>query len=95
VTKRGRILWFGGAGVVALAGVVAALVDHSAVGQILAVVLISLGLVLGTALVFYEVGRSEDRERAREAAARAPRARRPAPRRSHLGRMRGSRRGLR
>ena len=95
MTKRRRIQWFGGAGVVVLAGVVAPIVDSGGLGQILALVLISLGLVLATALVFYEVGLSEDRERARDAAQRTPRARPLAPRRSHLERMRGSRRGLR
>ena len=95
MSKRRRIQWFGGAGVLVLAGVVAPIVDSGGLGQILALVLISLGLVLATALVFYEVGCSEDRERARDAAQRTPRPRPPAPHRSHLGRMRGSRRGPR
>jgi hypothetical protein len=62
-------------------------------GEDLALVLISLGAVLAVSLVFLEVGFSEDRERAREEAARARRddkARRSArPGRTRLERMRG------
>jgi hypothetical protein len=94
MTRRRRIQWFGGAGVVVLAGVAAVIVDSGDLGQMLALVLISLGLVIATALVFYEVGLSEDRERAREAAARTPRPRPLKPRRTRLDRMRGRRRGL-
>jgi hypothetical protein len=66
-------------------------------GQILALVLVGLGLVALTSLVFLEVGLSEDRERARETAAaarkagRAPRRRALRPR---LERMRGQSRRL-
>jgi len=67
-------------------------------GQLLALVLISLGLIQATALVFYEVGLSEDRERAREEEAarqRDPkRLRRPLAR-VRLERRRGQRRRLR
>lgn len=69
MTKRARILSFGCAGLLVLAGIAGAVAFGGATGQILALVLISLGLVLATALVFLEVGLSEDRERAREARA--------------------------
>ncbi|MBV9800711.1 MAG: hypothetical protein JO039_21880 [Solirubrobacterales bacterium] len=69
MTKRARILSFGCAGLLVLAGVAGAVAFGGGTGQILALVLISLGCVLATALVFLEVGLSEDRERAREAQA--------------------------
>ena len=83
-----------GAGVVVLAGVVAPIVDSGGLGQILALVLISLGLVLATALVFYEVGLQRGSRAGTGGSGSgllAPRP--PAPRRSHLDRRRGSRRG--
>lgn len=89
-----------------LAGIAGAVAFGGTFGQVLALVLIGLGCVLATGLVFLEVGLSEDRERAREAAQaeRAPAEPRPAPahglrlpeRRSpRLQRLRGSRRRLR
>ncbi|HEY2438269.1 MAG TPA: hypothetical protein VGH93_13895, partial [Solirubrobacteraceae bacterium] len=62
--------------------------------EVVALVLIGLGFVEATGLVFLEVGLSEDREREQAAQAgrsRAPRLRRPLRR---LGRMRGERRRL-
>jgi hypothetical protein len=63
-------------------------------GQLLGLALIGTGAVLATGLVFLEVGSSEDRERAREAALseRTGRQLRPRPR---LGQSRGHRRRLR
>lgn len=102
MSRRGRIVWFGGAGGLVLAGAVCAVLVADGLGQILALVLIGLGLVLATALVFYEVGLSEDRERAREEAAARRQAERAATRRGTPGtarrrgfdRMRGRRRRL-
>lgn len=95
MSKRGRLIGFGSALGLVLAGIAGALSFTGTLGQVLALVLISLGLVLATALVFYEVGLSEDRERAREAARRSeppgPPRRRP---RLHLERRRGQRRRL-
>lgn len=87
---------FGAAVVLVLAGTGGAIAFSGTFGQVLALVLVGLGFVLATGLVFLEVGLSEDRERAREEARRAraaesPRAR---PRRPRLQRMRGSRRRL-
>lgn len=96
MSRRSRILSFGSAALLVVLGTVGAIAFSSTVGQVAAMVLIGLGLILATGLVFLEVGLSEDRERARE----AQRARRegapphPAGGR-RLGRLRGSRRKLR
>jgi hypothetical protein len=72
-----------------------------ALGQNLAFVLVALGLVLATCLVFYEVGLTEDHEREREATererARAAKDPHPTERRTRtpLDRMRGRPRRLR
>ena len=101
MTKRARILAFGSAGILVLAGVAVDVLTSGTLGQLIALVLISIGFVLATSLVFLEVGLSEDRERAREEAreeARQPvsgtrrRTLRPRPR---LERMRGRPRRLR
>jgi triosephosphate isomerase len=95
VSRRSRIVGFGSAGLLVVAGAVSAAVFGAGTGEILALVLISLGCVEAVSLVFAEVGFSEDRERAREAE-RAARAARPAQRRpsTRLDRMRGRRRRL-
>jgi hypothetical protein len=91
MSQRARIAGFGGAGVLVFAGVLGAVFAGGTVGQLLALVLISSGFVLATSLVFLEVGLSEDRERAREAAEARRRAalrQRVWPQRSGLGRSR-------
>src|SRR5437588_309205 len=65
MTNRGRIIGYGLAALLVLLGAVGAAVAGGG-GQLLALVLIGLGLVLATSLVFFEVGLSEDRERASE-----------------------------
>jgi hypothetical protein len=108
MTKRGRIVGYGAAALLVIAGGLSAAVAGGGLGQALALFLIGLGLVLAVSLVFYEVGLSEDRERAREreAARRRDRAKeREAARRSgqtqggrprpRLERMRGRPRRLR
>lgn len=99
---RSRVISFGVAVVLVLAGVAGGVGFGGTFGQILAFVLISLGLVLATALVFYEVGLSEDRERAHEETRRQERERPPERphqarrlRRERLERLRGQRRRLR
>ena len=90
-----------------VAGAVCAVVIAGGLGQILALVLIGLGLVAVTSLVFFEVGLSEDRQRTRDAAAVAsarrarddspaegPGARERRAPRPRLGRMRGQSRRL-
>ena len=97
MSRSSRIVWFGSAALVIIAGIVCAAVFAGGTGQILALVLIGIGLVLATSLVFLEVGLSEDRDRARESKA-PPRnspakpTRRAPPR---LQRSRGHRRRLR
>lgn len=84
MTSRSRILSFGSAGAVAVIGGVCAAVFPGLTGQLLALVLISLGLGAIVLLLFYEVGLSEDKERAAEQARakeRADRGTKPHPRR--------------
>lgn len=105
MTRRSRILAFGSTGLLVLAGVLCAILVADGLGQTLALVLIGIGLVGATSLVFFEVGLSEDHERTREeeeAAARLARegATGPEPRstrarpRWRLRRMRGESRRL-
>ena len=65
MTRRARILAFGSAAVVTLAGVGAG-VAGGLLGQVLAIALITLGLGGALLLAFLEVGLSEDRDRASE-----------------------------
>jgi hypothetical protein len=60
--------------VLVVVGAVVAVLRQDVFGQAAAVALVSIGLVAATSLVFYEVGLSEDRDRARESAARRRRA---------------------
>jgi len=97
MTKQHRIASFGAAAALVAAGVVCAVVIGGGTGQILALVLIGLGLVLATSLVFLEVGLSEDREY-RRALERGPdnRGGRPrSARRPSIERSRGHRHRLR
>ena len=65
MSRRSRIVGFGSAGLLVLLGIACAVVFGGTLGQNLAFALVALGLVEGTALVFYEVGLTEDRARAR------------------------------
>jgi hypothetical protein len=95
MTRRSRIVGFGSAALLVVAGIACAFVFSGTLGQNLAFVLVALGLLLGTALVFAEVGFSEDRERAREEE-RQRKSQPPArPARRPLDRMRGRSRRLR
>ena len=62
---------FGSAAGVAVIGGICAAVFPGLTGQLLALVLISVGLGAVVLLVFYEVGLSEDKERAAEQKRRA------------------------
>lgn len=64
MSPRARIASYGSAVSLILAGSALAILVGGGTGQILAFVLIALGLVAITALAFLEVGLSEDRERA-------------------------------
>jgi hypothetical protein len=63
VAPRSRILAFGSAAALAVAGGVCAAVVGGTTGEILTFVLLSAGLGGAVLLVFLEVGLSEDRER--------------------------------
>jgi hypothetical protein len=96
MTKRARILVFTPCAVAVVAGAVCGALVGGTTGELLAFVLIGLGLVAATSLVFLEVGLSEDRERERRrrlAQARGESRRRLTP--SPLGRARDHRRRLR
>jgi hypothetical protein len=109
LSRRSRIVGFGSAALLVVAGAACAAIFAGSLGQILALVLISLGFVEAVSLVFLEVGFSEDRERAaahrRRASGRAsgqPRSGPPTPkdppnrsRPVRLDRMRGRPRRLR
>jgi hypothetical protein len=67
VARRTRIIAFGSAAMLVLAGVLCGVLVSGLTGALLAIVLNSLGLGGIVLLLFLEVGLSEDRERAREA----------------------------
>lgn len=99
MSRRSRIVWYGAAALMVLLGAAAAVALSGTTGQLIAYVLLALGLVLATSLAFYEVGLSEDRDRAR-GQAQGPSARRPRkpperPSPPRLDRSRGHRRRLR
>ncbi len=62
VNKRTRLVAFGCAVALIAAGILGVVLIGGETGQLLALVLIWLGFVLATSLVFLEVGLSEDRE---------------------------------
>jgi hypothetical protein len=63
VLRRSRLLAFGAAAVIVVAGLVCAAFVPGVLGGALATALIGIGLVLATSLVFFEIGLSEDRDR--------------------------------
>jgi hypothetical protein len=66
VTPRTRLLAFGFALVLVLAGGACAALVSGVTGQVLTIVLIAAGVAGAVLLVFLEVGFSEDRELARD-----------------------------
>jgi hypothetical protein len=94
MTVRGRIVAYGLAVLLIVAGAVCAAVVGGETGEVLALVLIGLGFVGIVGLVFLEVGLSEDRERERMGRGRERRSVRVKRPRSRLERMRGERRRL-
>lgn len=105
MTSRWRAIRYGPSFALAVIGVACGATISGSLGGTLATVLIGIGLVGVVSLVFYEIGCSEDRDRARcrsqpplppapagsEPAARPDRAGRP----RRLDRKRGERRRLR
>jgi hypothetical protein len=66
MSTRGRILSFGSAAVLVLAGGLCAMLVSGVTGEVLTVVLISAGLGGALLLVFLEIGLDEEHELARE-----------------------------
>lgn len=66
MSRRARILGFGSAALLVIAGVACAIFAPDGTGEVLTLALMGTGLIVATSLVFLEVGLSEDRERARE-----------------------------
>lgn len=64
LTGSARALRYGAAGVLIVAGVACGALVPGTAGGTVATVLIGLGLVVAVSLVFYEVGLTEDRDRA-------------------------------
>jgi hypothetical protein len=66
VAPRPRVLAFGSAAALVVAGSICAAVVDGLTGEVLAIALITLGLGVLVLLMFLEVGLSEERELARE-----------------------------
>jgi hypothetical protein len=67
LSRRTRTLRYGASIAVALAGVACGALIPGTAGGTAATVLVGIGLVGVVSLIFYEVGLTEDRDRAREA----------------------------
>jgi hypothetical protein len=70
VNRRTRSLSFGSAAALAVAGTLCLVLVGGLTGEVLAIILLSLGFGGAVLLAFLEVGLSEDRARAREDARR-------------------------
>jgi len=66
VAPRARVLSFGSAAALVVAGAICAAVIGGSTGDALAIALITLGLGAALLLIFLEVGLSEERDLARE-----------------------------
>jgi NADH:ubiquinone oxidoreductase subunit 6 (subunit J) len=74
VAPRPRVLAFGSAAALVVAGSICAALVGGLTGEVLAIALITLGLGAVVLLMFLEVGLSEERELAREEKRRRQRA---------------------
>jgi hypothetical protein len=74
VAPRPRVLTFGSAAALVVAGSICAVLVGGLTGEVLAIALITLGLGAVVLLMFLEVGLSEERELAREKSRRRQRA---------------------
>jgi hypothetical protein len=74
VAPRARVLAFGSAAALVVAGSICAALVGGQTGEVLAIALITLGLGAALLLMFLEVGLSEERELAREEKRRQERA---------------------
>ena len=66
MSKRGRVLSFGSAAVLVLAGGACAAFVGGVTGEVLTIVLISAGLCGALLLIFLEIGLDEERELAQD-----------------------------
>lgn len=66
MSRRTRILRYGASIVVVLAGIACGAIIPGSAGGTAATVLVGIGLVGVVSLLFYEVGLTEDRERAKQ-----------------------------
>ena len=71
MAPRTRILAFGSAGALVVAGALCAVFVNGVTGQVLTIALLLAGFGGALLLIFYEVGLSEDRELAKEAELRS------------------------
>ena len=74
MTPQGRVLAFGSAAALVVAGSIGAVLLNGLTGQVLAIALITLGLGGVVLLAFLEVGLSEERDLAAEERRRRRRA---------------------
>jgi hypothetical protein len=74
VAPRPRVLAFGSAAALVVAGSISAILVGGLTGEVMAIALITLGLGAVVLLMFLEVGLSEERELAREEKRRRQRA---------------------
>jgi hypothetical protein len=72
VPPRSRILGFGSAAALVVAGVACGILVGGLTGQVLLIALVVLGLGGALLLLFLEVGLSEDHERERDERGRRP-----------------------
>ncbi len=93
VTPRWRLLSFGLAGALVVAGALCALFVGGVTGEALTIALMGTGLIGAVSLVFLEVGLSEDRERDLEAQRRRDGARQGVEKRARTVRWRPRRPG--
>ncbi len=66
MSTRARILGFGSAALLVVAGIACAVFVPDGTGEVLILAFMGAGFIEATSLAFLEVGLSEDRERARE-----------------------------
>jgi hypothetical protein len=101
LSQRSRILRYGACIAVVFVGVACGALIPGSAGGTAATVLVGIGLVGVVSLIFYEIGLTEDRDRAREARRVEPRSEeRPSPKHEEgrlrpIDRRRGQRRRLR
>jgi NADH:ubiquinone oxidoreductase subunit 6 (subunit J) len=74
MAPRPRVLAFGSAAALVVAGLICAALVNGLTGEVLAIALITLGLGAIVLLIFFEVGLSEERELAKEERRRQRRA---------------------